>query len=87
MTLLQSLEVGWPFPLDTSQSSWLDRDMETTCGHKHCTKPVNPIFARLKYVEGLGMVPFHTDCSYAHPEYDVSKGCGSPFTTITLKGV
>lgn len=56
--------------------------METTCGHKFCNKPVNPIFARYK-----GGVAFHTDCSYAHPEYDVSKGCGSPFTTITLKGV
>lgn len=56
----------------------------TTCAHKHCGQPLNTYDARYKYVEGKGMVPMHTDCSYAHPEYDVSKGMGSPFTTITV---
>lgn len=56
----------------------------TTCNHKFCDQPVIEMYARYKYVDGLGMAPFHTACSYAHPDYDVSKGCGSPFTTITM---
>lgn len=60
--------------------------MNPTCSHKFCGKPVDLAYARYKYVEGLGMVPFHTDCSYAHPDYDVSKGMGSPFTTIKVGG-
>lgn len=59
--------------------------METTCNHKFCGKPVNPAYARYKFsADADAMVPFHSACSYAHPEYDVSKGCGSPFTTITM---
>lgn len=59
----------------------------TTCTHKFCDTPVIAVFARYKYVEGLGMSPFHTACSHAHPEYDVSKGTGSPFTTITVAAI
>lgn len=56
----------------------------TTCGHKHCSEPVYKGYGRMKYVEGKGMVPFCTSCSYAGPDYDVSQGGGSPFTTITM---
>lgn len=61
------------------------------CGHKHCGREIGKGFARFKLVEvrpsEWEQVPFHTDCSYADPDYDVSKGCGSPFTTITGPGL
>lgn len=60
------------------------RHDEVMCTHKHCGKPVMTMYARWKWVEEHGSnMPFHTACSYAGPEWDVSKGCGSPFTTIT----
>lgn len=60
----------------------------TTCSHKFCHEPLYPDYARYKWSVSYGeMVPFHTDCSYAHPEYDVSKGMGSPFTTITVAAI
>ena len=60
----------------------------TTCSHKHCNRPLDLGYARYKFSAAHGgMMPFHTDCSYAHPEYDVSKGCGSPFTTITVAAI
>jgi hypothetical protein len=58
----------------------------TTCAHKHCGLPLDPYFARYKYVEGKGMVPMHSDCSYAHPD-DTREGKGSPFTTIVSRAI
>lgn len=68
---------------------WLDTYMNhTTCGHQHCNQPVDPTYARFIWSEAAGAnVPMHTECSYAHPDYDVSLGCGSPFTTITLAAI
>lgn len=61
------------------------------CGHKHCTESVHLAYARYKSVEvrpgEWERLPFHTDCSYAGADYDVSKGCGSPFTTITVRAI
>lgn len=58
-----------------------------TCAHKKCGKPVDYAYARYKYVEGKGLQPYHTRCSYAHPDYDVSLNQGSPFTTINLRTI
>lgn len=54
------------------------------CTHRFCGKPVYKGYARYKWSEEHGQnMPYHVDCSYASPDYDVSEGCGSPFTTIT----
>lgn len=52
------------------------------CAHKKCGKEVSVENVRYK-----GNEPYHTACSYAHPEYDVTKGEGSPFTEITIKAI
>lgn len=51
-----------------------------TCNHRHCGHEIIKGMATYK-----GGKAFHASCSYAHPDHDVSKGTGSPFTTITLR--
>lgn len=53
-----------------------------TCNHQHCGQPI--VKGEARYKSGKA---FHAACSYAHPDYDVRQGCGSPFTTITRKEV
>ena len=60
----------------------------TTCSHKHCGQPVGETYATYKWSPAhQAVVPFHAACAYAHPNYDVSEGTGSPFTTITIKTI
>lgn len=59
-----------------------------TCSHQHCKddRPISKGMATYKWSPAHdAVVPFHTGCAHAHPNYDVSKGLGSPFTTITRK--
>ncbi len=56
----------------------------TTCGHQHCGQPVSDPSYKFSVAAGQ-VLPFHAACAYAHPDYEVSKGLGSPFTTITLR--
>ncbi len=60
---------------------------DQTCSHRFCCKPVLRGYAYYKQVLNAAgeydRLPFHRACAYAHPDYDVSQGCGAPFTTIT----
>lgn len=57
---------------------------DLTCTHRFCGQPIVHGYARFKLVEGLeGLQPFHAGCVHAHRDYDVSRGLGSPFITVT----
>lgn len=58
-----------------------------TCSHKYCGLPIERFLSpTYKWSDAHGaVVPFHSRCSYAHPDYDVSKGEGAPFAAINLR--